>query len=217
MAERFYNNVVPECTRLRSCYCWSCCVDRLTLHNEKPVVILEVDLEESCFRESQSRLAAFAEVLDQVAISKAYKMKVKEQFHYTKIACYFKTVLGLTRDEAAKKAYKINRNASVYDNFHKILDNLSECNLIDITGLSAKQLCQARNKAWCFTYNEMQRGRSNRPAELSYEEADYQDLLQTIKNHPVLHSIDRSVENGYGMRDISALSLRIGRELQGNR
>ena len=115
------------------------------------------------------------------------------------------------------KAYKINRNASVYDNFHKILDNLSECNLIDITGLSANQLCQARNKAWCFTYNEMQRGRSNRPAELSYEEADYQDLLQTIKNHPVLHSIDRSVENGYGMRDISALSLRIGRELQGNR
>ena len=88
---------------------------------------------------------------------------------------------------------------------------------LNVTGLSANQLCQARSKAWCFTYNEMQRGRSNRPAELSYEEADYQDLLQTIKNHPVLHSIDRSVENSYGMREISALALRIGRELQGNR
>ena len=114
---------------------------------------------------------------------------------------------------------KINsfKFVSVIFTFDPILENLSECSLTDITGLSANQLCQARSKAWCFTYNEMQRGRSNRPAELSYEEADYQDLLQTIKNHPVLHSIDRSVENSYGMREISALALRIGRELQGNR
>ena len=69
------------------------------------------------------------------------------------------------------------------------------CQLVDIKRLSANQLHLAIDSKWCHVYNEMHRGRSNKPTHLDYDQADFDDLLRLVKDHPVYQSIDKSKEN----------------------
>ena len=62
-------------------------------------------------------------------------------------------------------------------------------------------------------YDEMQHGRKSRPTNEVYEEDDFADFVQMVKNHPVYHSIDTSQDNNYGKREVSALLLRTQKAL----
>ena len=181
MAARFDNLPFPNCDRTVGCYCRSCNLDRYEVYVAKGIDALGEDLHNSCLQESHFVQHAFSEVLKQISISKAFKKKVKDVYHYQNIACFFKTVLGNTKEEAKTKANKINNNCLVYDDFQKILNNLSECPFINVRRLSANHLFLARGRGWWQMYNEMQRGRSDRPANLSYGEADFQDLILIIR------------------------------------
>ena len=204
----------PRCDNSESCYCRYCHDMRLQLYTRKEIPALEVDLHRACLDEVHFNRLSFSEVLKQICVSKAFKMKVEARYHYKKMAPFFKTVWGETPKNAKLKANKINNNTLVYDQWQIILNNLSVCPLINLKQLSANQLFLARTKGWCHSYNELQRSRGNRPAILAYSEEDYQDLLISIRNHPAFQAIDKSEENDGGLRDISALTLRIGRDLQ---
>ena len=57
----------------------------------------------------------------------------------------------------------------------------------------------------------------NRIVEKVYEEEDFADFLQVVKYHPVYQAIDRSGENNYGRREISALFVRAQNALMSGR
>ena len=115
--------------------------------------------------------------------------------------------------EARKIATPINRDSITYDNFHKIIWNLQDCRTVDITTFSANMLYKALEPMWCHAYEEVMRERGNRPGIEQYEEDDFQDFLQVIRNHPVFTAIDKSAANNYGKRDVTALLLRAQKEL----
>ena len=204
----------PDCNNTDSCYCWACHAMRQDVYRGRRLEELERDLRTAFLDEENFNDRAFSEVLKQICISKAFKVKVNTEYHSKYLKPFFKTVWNETDDEAKKKATKINNNCLVYDHWETILNNLSSCPLIKLKQLSANQLFLARRKGWCFSYNELQRSRSNRPALLAYTEEEYHELLTYVRRHPVLQSIDRSEENNRGLRDISALTLRLTRDLQ---
>ena len=132
-------------------------------------------------------------------------------------ASYFKKIHNFSQKSATENAKKINRNSIVFHKFEAILSNLEACPLVDIKRLSENQLYLATDSKWCHMYNEMQRGRSNKPAHLDYDQADFDDLLRLVKDHPVYQSIDKSKENNYRQREITSVTLRLQRELLSHR
>ena len=203
------------CQREYCCLCWSCHVDRLDENYGK--------LPEQLLRESSvsqnveiaCRKEAFKQVLKQIAIHKAFRQQIYAIYKYKNTACYFKSIEGggLNQAEAAKIAKPINRDSLTYDNFHRIFWNLQDCPTVDITTFSANMLYKALDPKWCHAYEEVMRERGNRPGIEQYEEDDFQDFLQMARNHPVYTAIDKSAENNYGKRDVTALMLRVQKEL----
>ena len=207
--------VEVNCINKRWCYCSMCQKHRVLLYTEKLPDVLWNELAVSKHREIVAIETAFTEVLNQICISKAFRLQIYHVFRYKNTACYFKSIKGDTKEEAAKKAKIINTECKIYDNFNLILSNLSCCKSIDIKRLSVNQLYLSIDSNWCQMYNEMQSDRENKQAvaNLVYEEEDFKDFLQMVKNHPVYHSIDTSRENNYGKREVSALLLRTQKSL----
>ena len=203
------------CQREYSCLCWSCHVDRLLEFDGR---LPDQLLQESSIAQNleiASRSNAFKQVLKQIAIHKAFRQQIYAIYKYVNTACYFKSGEGggLSAAEARKIATPINRDSITYDNFHKIIWNLQDCRTVDITTFSANMLYKALDPKWCHAYEEVMRERGNRPGIEQYEEDDFQDFLQVIRNHPVFTAIDKSAANNYGKRDVTALLLRAQKEL----
>ena len=148
---------------------WSpdCChVDRLRLYDGRTTNQLLIDLHISTENDSAAVNNKFTEVLKQIGISNAFRTRIYETTKYVNTASYFKKMHNFSQKSATENAKKINRNSIVYDNFESILSNLSACPLVDIKRLSANQLHLAIDSKWCHVYNEMHRGRSNKPTHL---------------------------------------------------
>ena len=213
--ERKRKMALMTCQREYSFLCWSCHIDRLNeFDGQLPVELLRKssvsrNLESACRKE------AFKQVLKQIAIHKAFRQQVYAIYKYVNTACYFKSREGggLNPSEASKIAKPINRDSITYDNLHKIIWNLQNCPTIDITSFSANMLYKALDPKWCHVYEEVMRERGNRPGIEQYEEDEFQDFLQMVRNHPVFTAIDKSAENNYGKRDVTALMLRAQKEL----
>ena len=206
---------LQTCQNEYTCLCWSCHIDRLSEFDGQQPIQLLMRSSISQNREAACRKEAFTQVLKQIATHKAYKREMYATYKYVNTAPFLKTREGGAYEagEARKMAMRINQDAIVYDNFHKVLWNIQDCRHIDITLLTANQLYKALDPKWCFKYEVLMQGRGNRPAEEQYDEADFQDLLEVIKNHPAYTAIDKSKDNNYGKREVTALLMRAQTEL----
>ena len=117
----------PNCNNTDSCYCRACHAMRLDVYRGRRLNELERDLRTAFRDETNFNDRAFSEVLKQICISKAFKIKVNAEYHSKYLKSFFKTVWNETDDEAKKKATKINNNCLVYDHWETILNNLSSC------------------------------------------------------------------------------------------
>ena len=207
------------CRRLTvvSCYCDNCQQDRLAPHVLKFPDTIEMEIEAAKKREENALDVTFNEVLNQVALYKAFKEQVYNIFRYKNVACYYKYIKGYDAAQAKQVAEKINGGANIFDRFQEILDNLKPCPFIDIHKLSVNQLILAFNYKWCLMHNEVLRNRIGCAKAddfvPSYSEDDFQDFVRVIRAHPVYQSLDRSRENNYGRKEITALMHRAQKTL----
>lgn len=212
---------ISTCCQSRCCYCWSCQANRLSIYADKEPDFLLEEMNAARKRENESVEAAFAEVLNQISMSKAFRQQIYNLFKYKNTACFFKSVQGYSKEDSAEKANIINKESKIYDRFKDILVNLKQCPYINIKRLSVNQLYMALDGKWCHMYNEILRDkkgqRGRQVVEKVYEEEDFADFLQVVKYHPVYQAIDRSGENNYGRREISALFVRAQNALMSGR
>ena len=169
-------------------------------------------------REEEAKDLLFDEVLNQLALAKAFKDRIFQLHRYKNPASYFKGIHRYTAAEAKAKATPINMANNIFVNFDKILANLRHCHFIDIRKLSVNKLNEALDPNWCITYNEGQRERSHastgqQQQQHAYDEADFWDLLRKIKGHPAYAAIDRSRNNNFGKSEIAALMNRMTKRL----
>ena len=193
------------------CYCSTCQADRLSTHTNKQPDALLLAIDEAKDRENEAINLTFEAVLNQVAISKAFRLQIYKLFHYKNTASYFKAIKGFTKEEAKKVADPINRACKIFDRFDDILKNLQSCPHIDIRKLSVNQLSLAFDPQWCIIYNEAlreQKGGTDADFVPAYSEDDFWDFIQVVKSHPVYRSIDRSRNNNYGKKEVAALLHR---------
>ena len=210
-------NAYRECRGTRSCYCWSCQADRLSVYASKQPGVLLNELEDAKQRENEALEKTFEEVLNQVAISKAFRLQIYNLFRYKNTASFFKAILGYNKEDAKKNADKINRACKIYDHFNTILINLQLCPHIDIRKLSVNQLHMAFHSKWCVMHNEVLREQTRARGDdfdTGYDEEDFSNFLEVVKSHPVYQSIDKSRTNNYGQREIAALLHRTQKALR---
>ena len=149
----------------------------------------------------------FCEVLDRTVIGYELKRKMKETAGYIYPNRYLKHHLGYTEETATSLAKEINQAAWVYDNLHKILDNIYQFDNINICRLSLNQLFFAREMSWCYQYSENQKGRGKKPQEPVYSEQEFKDLEELIRSSPAYQSLDKDP------RFITAMMRRLQRNL----
>ena len=195
-----------------SCICWSCWIDRLQQYNSSNPNDLLDDLETAQEDELLSLEVTFAEVLKQIAVSKAFKLQIYALYRYRTVAPYLKGMLHYTQDQAKRVATPINRNVLVYDNIQKILKNIANFPLINLKRLSAEQLYQAMDYNWCLMHSNVLRRRLQPSQPLqqpgqqrAYSDADFDNLVQMVKGHQAFRSINQSPANNRGKKEISAL------------
>lgn len=215
-------DVNRECRRTRCCYCWSCLADRLSIYVSKQPDALLSEMDDAKQRENEAIDKTFEEVLNQVAIYKAFRMQIYNVYKYKNTASFFKAIKGYSIQDAKKIAEKINHACKIYDRFGEILLNLQSCPHIDIRKLSVNQLNMAFDSKWCVMYNEVLRDQTGHNdvagvVDPGYSEEDFSNLLQVVKAHPVYHSIDKSRTNNFGKREITALLHRTQRALLSGR
>ena len=106
-------------------------------------------------------------------------------------------------------ADSINHAALVYRDISKVFYNLQQIREhVDIRRLSLKNLYEARDLKWCFSYAERMRGRKRKkPDVLEYTEEDFQDLVNVTAQHPCFQAVAGN-ENL-----VASLSHRLEREL----
>ena len=204
---------IHQCSGNASCICWSCHIDRLRQYdNEQPHVLLQ-HLGIARDREIESLDITFAEVLKQIAISKAFRQQIYAEFRYTNTASYFKGIWNYSKEEAKRVATPINHNCTVYDNFHRVLANLGEFPVINIKRLNTEQLYQSLDYKWCLMQSNVLRAKQQpaqqQQGQRAYNEADFIDLVRTVKSHPAYCSINRNAANNYGKKEVSALLYRL--------
>ena len=137
------------CRQTSCCYCCSCQSHRLSIYVLKQPDALLEEIDAATQRENHAVDKAFEEVLNQVAISKAFRRQIYNVYRYKNTASFFKSIKGLSRDDARKKANAINRGCKIYDRFADILSNLKSCPHIDIRRMSLNQLNMAFDSKWC--------------------------------------------------------------------
>ena len=209
---------LSECIQTTWCYCWSCHVDRKRQYENKQPHLLLFELNYAQGKEEDNVEAAFAEVLKQVSISKAFRQQIYNIHLYKSPKCYFKSVMGYDNDRAGKAAEPIKRNCRVYDHFQRILENLGQCPFLDIRRFSTHMLESAISLSWCLRENENMRSqRGERPAEEAYTEDEFADLADVVVNHPAYKAIDRSKENNFGNSEVTALLTRLQKTIVNRR
>lgn len=169
------------------CYCSTCQADRLTTHTTKQPDELLIAIDEAKDRENETINLTFEAVLNQVAISKAFRLQIYKIFHYKNTASYFKAIKGYTKEEAKNVADPINRACKIFDRFNDIHKNLQSCPHIDIRKLSVNQLSLAFDPQWCIIYNEAlreQRGCTVADFVPDYSEDDFWDFIVTCSAFP---------------------------------
>lgn len=195
------------CRRTKDCWCRDCHALRREQYSGDNLEVLRRKFVNSERNEEVILQNLFCEVLDRTAIAYEFKRKMKEAEGYTYPKPYFKNHLGYTEETAESLAKEVNQAAWVYDNLHKILNNINQFDNIIISRLSINQLYFARELSWCYQYSENQKGRGKKPEELVYTEQDFKDLEGLIRSSPAYLSLDKDP------RLITAMMRRLQRSL----
>ena len=198
------------------CCCEICHAMRLDLYSSQLPDTLQNELVKAGERETDASKAAFIEVLNQMAMCKAFRLQIYALHKYKSTAPYLKQVKGYSKNDAKAFAAKINGGSRVFDRFKDILRNLKHCKFIAIYKLTLNQLVQAINPRWCLICNEALRekvGTSAPDSHNGYSEEDFRDLISTIKVHPAYRSIDKRASNNYGRKEVAALMHRVQKNL----
>ena len=149
----------------------------------------------------------FEEVLKSVAIAKAFRVRAEQETGYRQMKRHL-MYLGVSSEDATGLARTINNGVWVYDNFRRISNNLMmECPDIDIRRLSLHQLYLAKDLSWCLMYQEQLRGRKNKPNKPDYDEASFNDLVNTVQKHDAFLSVSDDPKR------IAALMTRLQKKI----
>ena len=98
--------------------------------------------------------------------------------------------IGYDIDEAEKLAKQINEASWVYDNLDKIVANLYQFDRINIRRLSIRQLYLAKDMDWCYRYVQNHKVGGKKPEEPIYDENDFVQLENTIRNSAAYQSLE---------------------------
>ena len=68
-------------------------------------------------RENEALDKTFEEVLNQIAISKAFRLQIYNIYKYKNTASFLKAIQGYSVEDAKTTADKINKSCKIYDRF----------------------------------------------------------------------------------------------------
>ena len=184
------------CTVNGCCWCDLCQETRLRRCQDMPLEVLIAQFNLQNIREDRSLDELFEEVLQTSVYGKLIKCAIQRDTPYSKPGNYLKhsrRFLHLTDDEKRSLATKINEAAWIYDNIDTIDSNLAmvrkDAN-VDIRRLSMSQLYSAKKLNWCHQYAASLANKSNKPANLSYSDEQFNSLIAKIMADPCFQAVN---------------------------
>ena len=153
-------------------------------------------------------------------MSKAYRNKIEIETRYKRPFFYLRAYMS--DEEARKKAKRIVEDCQVLDKFDRILENVKKCPEIDIRSLKRSHLLMALNESRRRDLNSIFRSTSSppEPEEELYTEADFEDLVRIVNDHPVIQRVRAGRDNQRCMANLlRRLTSKVhrGRKAVGNR
>ena len=194
------------------CWCTTCHQGRFDrikdLNLSLPRLLVKFESHED--RESKTLERVFSEVLNATVYASLLKDKIFQTTGFRKTKTYLSFTFPNHPDkELQTLADSINHAALVYRDIGRVFANLQQIReKVDIRRLSLKNLFEARDIKWCYSYAERMRGRKRRkPDELEYAEADFENLVNMNAEHPCFQAVadDRSL--------VASLSHRLEQHL----
>ena len=178
------------------CWCDLCQSTRLLRYQDMPLGILVAEFQRHDVREDRCLDELFEKILQTATYGKLIKINIQRDTPYSKPGNYLKHSIRfqhLNEDEKKTLARKINESAWIFDNIETIDDNLSLVRQdadIDIRRLSINQLYRAKNLNWCRQYAASLASKSNKPANPSYSDEQFNTLIEKIMTDPCFQAVN---------------------------
>lgn len=203
----------PNGQHLRQCFCILC---RQNQYTELSNTFTPEQLYDIAFvqlpRSEEAKLdRLFYATLRKICYRKAYKDACLRNTPYTEFGWWLRTqprYAGVNEKILAKFCVEVNRANSVYKDWEKIVQNLSNPQVthLDARKFSIDMFYRARSMNWCLNENELKRSAGGE-ADIVYEEFKYQQILHYIVTTNILLDID------YDPLLTSMLGRRIQRDI----
>ena len=137
----------------------------------------------------------FANTINMIISGKAYKKKCLDGtgYRYFKSWCKHEAQFaGLSEKELSRFCNKVNEACWVFDNWEKIVSNLTDERMfeIDARRLSMSQLYLAKNVEWCLALNDNLRRKNKRIGEPLYPREKFDNIFQNIIESGILEDIE---------------------------
>lgn len=205
LAQIRYNGV-----HLQHCFCQQCRTrkfDEIVAAGFTAGQLFDITFKRILQSEEAKLNEMFQLTKRKIIYGKAYKHSCLQNTPYQDFGWWVRTqpnFMRLPESVREKFCIEVNQIDSVYNDWEKIVDNLTDQNLhhIDARKFSVNQFYRARNDEWCANYNDLMRGGGQ--ADLVYEEHKYQRIVRFIVQTGILEDI--SHEN--------ILTSMLGRRLQ---
>ena len=147
----------------------------------------------------------FANTVDIIVSGKAYKSKCLDGTGYKYFRSWCKhepQFAGLPDKELSKFCDKVNEACWVFDNWEKIVSNLTDERMVEIDArrLSVSQLYLAKNIEWCLALNDTLRRKSKRIGEPLYPKEKFDNIFQNIIESGILEDIEHNPSSAASIR-----------------
>ena len=139
----------------------------------------------------------FADTLELIACGKAYKEACLHGTTYKYFKAWAKRQPQFDENVFPKKEFdafchKVNECAWVFENWEKIVANLTDNRMIevDVRRLSVSQLFKAQRIDWCIQLNDILRRKTKPKGDPMYPLQKFDDIFQNVINSGILQDID---------------------------
>lgn len=184
------------CAVIGCCWCDLCQARRLQRYEHMPLEVLLRQFNLHGMREDRCLDDLFEEILQASVYGKLIKLSIQRDTPYAKPGNFFKysdRFQHLSDDERKSLATRINQAAWIHDNIDTIHSNLAAVRRdahVDIRRLSMSQLYCAKSLNWCHQYAASLASKSDKPANLSYTDEQFNSLMAKIMTDPCFQAVD---------------------------
>ena len=196
----FLINLTEHNAVIGNCFCQVCRRSRLTELVGRNLTQGQMYLEFKHLlphKEDKCLDKVFANTINIVVSGKAYKDKCLEGSGYAYFRSWAKhepQLSALPVKEVNLLCHRVNEATWVYDNWDKIVSNLTDERVfaIDARRLSLSQLYLAKNIDWCLSLNDRLRRKGKRAGEPLWTKEKFDDIFQNIIQSGILEDIQHS-------------------------